>query len=212
MCTTNVLKIDGGFSTQLSVHLTRTVDGDPLWSARYNLTDPDLVIKTHLDFLRAGAEAILTNTYQASVDGFVEHLGLSKERSFQLIKETVHLAHSARAEYLKETKAELIKPGFPWVVGSIGPYGAHLHDGSEYSGNYADYAPNETIVNWHRLRIQAVVEAGVDVLAIETIPCKVPSFFLSLFYFFFFFLIPQCPNNMWYFCLDRSSTVARPAS
>lgn len=26
----------------------------------------------------------------------------------------------------------------PLVVGSVGPYGAHLHDGSEYDGSYAD--------------------------------------------------------------------------
>ena len=26
----------------------------------------------------------------------------------------------------------------PLVAGDIGPYGAHLHDGSEYTGNYVD--------------------------------------------------------------------------
>lgn len=54
-----------------------------------------------------------------------------------------------------------------------GPYGAHLHDGSEYSGSYADKVTKDTIKNWHRVRIDAVLSAGVDALAIETIPCLV---------------------------------------
>ena len=61
----------------------------------------------------------------------------------------------------------------PLVVASIGPYGAHLHDGSEYTGSYADYETADTIKKWHRARLDAVLEAGVDALAIETIPCLV---------------------------------------
>lgn len=178
MTARDVIVIDGGFSTQLSVHVTNAIDGDPLWSARSNSTNPELVIQTHLDFLKAGSDVILTNTYQASVEGFVEHLGLNKEESMELIKFTVGLAHKARDQYLKETKTTGLRAGFPWIVGSVGSYGAHLHDGSEYSGKYADLVPKQTIINWHRPRIQAVVEAGVDGLAIETIPCKVFSFLL----------------------------------
>lgn len=61
------------------------------------------------------------------------------------------------------------------MVGSIGPYGAHLHDGSEYTGNYADSTGKEVIKKWHRPRLDAVIAAGVNALAIETIPCLVSS-------------------------------------
>jgi S-methylmethionine-dependent homocysteine/selenocysteine methylase len=37
----------------------------------------------------------MTNTYQASIGGFIKYLGLSKEASFQLIKTAVDLAKSA---------------------------------------------------------------------------------------------------------------------
>lgn len=47
----NVFVIDGGFSTQLTLHVGNQVDGDPLWSARYNATNPTAVIQSHLDFL-----------------------------------------------------------------------------------------------------------------------------------------------------------------
>lgn len=59
----------------------------------------------------------------------------------------------------------------PLIVGSIGPYGASLHDASEYTGEYANDVTQETMRNWHRPRMETLVEAGVDILALETIPC-----------------------------------------
>jgi homocysteine S-methyltransferase len=54
----------------------------------------------------------------------------------------------------------------------VGPYGAYLHDGSEYNGYYTDRTPSEVLKNYHKSKIGALVEAGVDLLAIETIPSK----------------------------------------
>lgn len=65
--------------------------------------------------------------------------------------------------------------GKPLIVGSVGPYGASLHDGSEYTGSYAATTPIDTITEFHIPRIKALVEAGVDLLALETIPCKVEA-------------------------------------
>lgn len=56
------------------------------------------------------------------------------------------------------------------VMGSVGPYGAFLCDGSEYNGNYIDNINSKVLYDWHKPRIQALVEAGVDVLLFETIP------------------------------------------
>lgn len=44
---------DGGFGTQMTIHVGDAVDGDPLWSARFNATNPTAVINTHLDFLQS---------------------------------------------------------------------------------------------------------------------------------------------------------------
>lgn len=51
--------------------------------------------------------------------------------------------------------------------------GAHLHDGSEYTGSYEKKVTVADMKKWHKVRINACVEAGVDGLAIETIPCLV---------------------------------------
>jgi homocysteine S-methyltransferase len=58
------------------------------------------------------------------------------------------------------------------IAGSVGPYGAHLHDGSEYTGNYVEHMRSQEIADWHRPRLQALVEADVDLLALETIPAQ----------------------------------------
>ncbi|XP_062142074.1 homocysteine S-methyltransferase [Drosophila sulfurigaster albostrigata] len=174
---TRLLVKDGGFGTQMTVHVGNSVDGDPLWSARFNATNPSAVINTHLDFLQNGADMILTNTYQTSVEGYMEYLELDEQQSIDLIKKTVRMAHVAKEKYLNECfEAQLAVPeGFPLIIASIGPFGAHLHDGSEYTGSYADYVPAKTITDWHRVRIEACLEAGVDALAIETIPCQMEA-------------------------------------
>ena len=36
------------------------------------------------------------------------------------------------------------------IAGSVGPYGACLHDGSEYTGSYVDALSVEQLKEWHR--------------------------------------------------------------
>ena len=56
--------IDGGTGTQLQA------EGVPMddvaWSARANLERPDMVQRVHEEYIRAGAEVIIANTYAAS--------------------------------------------------------------------------------------------------------------------------------------------------
>ncbi len=162
--------IDGGFSTQLARYVGSNIDGDPLWSARFNAINPEAVINSHLDFLESGAEIILTNTYQASSEGYEEYLNLNYDESYELIKSTVKLAHIARDKFISAHPNVERKP---LIFASIGPYGAHLHDGSEYTGSYEKNVSVQDIKKWHKIRINACIEAGVDGLAIETIPCLV---------------------------------------
>ena len=55
-------------------------------------------------------------------------------------------------------------------LGSIGPYGACLGDGSEYSGNYVDTMTREKLKIWHLERIRRLAIRSVDIFAAETIP------------------------------------------
>lgn len=55
----------------------------------------------------------------------------------------------------------------------MGPYGACLCDSSEYNGKYIDHVSREELKAWHRPRLAALLEAGVDLLAVETFPAQV---------------------------------------
>lgn len=100
----NIFVAESGFAKQLEINAGKReqFDGHPLWAAKLNYTKPQAVIQTHLDLLRIGAQIIYTNTYQATIDGYCEHLNLTKGQSRQLFKDTVELAHMARDRYLNE--------------------------------------------------------------------------------------------------------------
>lgn len=53
-------------------------------------------------FISAGADVIITNTYQASIGGFEKHLKLNEAASYDLIKSAVHLAKTASNRFLEE--------------------------------------------------------------------------------------------------------------
>src|SRR5205085_11641535 len=59
--------------------------------------------------------------------------------------------------------------GDGWVAGSVGPYGALLADGSEYTGDYVDRMTVADLRAFHRPRMEILAEAGADVLACETV-------------------------------------------
>lgn len=100
----SVKLLDGGFSTQLSTHVGDKIDGDPLWTAKFLATDPTSVLSTHLDFLRAGSDIIQTNTYQATITGFVKYMNISRYESLKLIHDAVDLAKRAVSIFTEENE------------------------------------------------------------------------------------------------------------
>ncbi|XP_076244917.1 betaine-homocysteine S-methyltransferase [Calliopsis andreniformis] len=168
--------LDGGFSTQLATHVGDIIDGDPLWTAKFLVTNPEAVIATHLDFLKAGADIILTNTYQTSIDSFSKYMNLTKEESLNLFCKAVNYAKEAVSLYKKSIEnGKCVPNSNPLIVGSVGPYGACLHDASEYTGKYCSTLSREILMDWHRPRITKLIDSGITMLAIETIPCKLEA-------------------------------------
>lgn len=157
------LIIDGALATELEV---RGHDLDhPLWSGKILRDDPRSIEEVHLDYYLAGADVAITASYQAATQGLREGFGIGEDEANDLIKRSVQVAQKAReTAYVRgvDIKRELL------VAGSVGPYGAYLHDGSEYRGDYV--RTQQEFKDFHRPRIQALVEAGVDLLALETIP------------------------------------------
>ncbi|CAI1537645.1 homocysteine S-methyltransferase [Serratia liquefaciens] len=161
LATHNTLILDGALATELEA---RGCDlSDPLWSAKVLIENPELIYQVHLDYFNAGAQCAITASYQATPQGFLRR-GLDHEQSLALIAKSVHLAQQARSDFLTQHPQATPLP----IAGSVGPYGAYLADGSEYRGDYA--LPQEEMIAFHRPRIRALAEAGVDLLACETLP------------------------------------------
>lgn len=145
-----------------------------LWSAKYLLEKSEVIQELHETYVAAGADLITTSSYQATLPGLVE-AGLTEKAAEQIIALTVRLAKAARDKVwgaLDET--EKAKRPYPLISGDVGPYAAYLANGSEYSGDYGKITINE-LKDFHRPRIQILLDQGVDLLALETIPNRLET-------------------------------------
>ena len=155
------LILDGGLATQLEAQGCDL--GNALWSASLLIDNPQAIVDANRAFLDAGAECIASASYQASREGFAQR-GLSADEADALMLRSVELAMQARDEFVEATAPDFV----PLVAASIGPYGAVLHDGSEYRGEYGLSA--DELRRFHEARLQLFDASGADVLAFETIP------------------------------------------
>jgi homocysteine S-methyltransferase len=152
--------LDGGLATELEYQGAR-IDG-PLWSAHVLEDQPEILRAVHRAYIEAGAQCLASCSYQVSRMGYAE-VGLPPERADAALLRSVEIARSVVAEF--PDRAVL-------VAASLGPYGAALHNGGEYHGNYG-ISPSD-LVEFHRQRIRVLAAAdGIerpDLLAFETLP------------------------------------------
>jgi homocysteine S-methyltransferase len=150
--------LDGGLSNALAA---RGHDlSDRLWTASLLQSAPSEVAAVHRTYFRAGAEVATTASYQASVGGFVQ-AGLTRGAAADLIRSSVRIARGVRDEMADDGRTRL-------VAASVGPYGAVLADGSEYTGRYGVTAA--VLRDFHLPRAELLASAGPDLLAVETVP------------------------------------------
>lgn len=159
--------LSGGLSTELEA-AGFLIQGDPLWSARLLHTNPQAIKTVHTNFLKSGADVLSTATYQATIEGFIRHLGLNFDEAANLFTVAVRQAQeSAEAFTMQSPEKRNIL-----IAGSVGPYGAFLHDGSEYTGNYVTDMSIQELKDWHRTQMKCLAAAGIDLFAFETIPSQ----------------------------------------
>ncbi|MCI0640959.1 MAG: homocysteine S-methyltransferase [Gemmataceae bacterium] len=185
-----VVLLDGAMATELE---RRGADlRDPLWSAKVLLENPDLIRQVHLDYFRAGADVATTASYQVSYEGFAQR-GLDWRKTNELLALSVGLAEQARAQFLVENPDALT----PLVAASIGCYGATLHDGSEYRGDYS--LSLQQLVSWHAPRFDILTKCRVNLVACETIPCLLEAEALAVL----FQQEPETPVWVSFSCKDE---------
>ena len=155
--------LDGGMATELE---RKGFDlSGPLWSAHVLESSPEAIAAVHREYLEAGADCLLTASYQVSAEGF-QQIGYdaasAAEAAARALRASVAIAEKVRSDYQAGSSRRI------WIAGSLGPYGAMLHDGSEYHGNY-DCSFDE-LVGFHSRRIAVMAGTNADFLAFESIP------------------------------------------
>eukprot|EP00127_Corallochytrium_limacisporum_P007466 Clim_evm11s252 gene=Clim_evmTU11s252 len=155
--------LDGGLSEELG---GKDAKFDPvLWTAALIVDDPEEIINAHLRCLCSGSNVLITSSYQATPQLLAGRAKVSNEEGLTLLRKSTDLALEAKRRFIgdrKGTDTDVL------VAASIGPFGAHLADGSEYRGEYAQ--------TWQEVKahftaqFKALRDSGQDLYAIETIP------------------------------------------
>jgi 5-methyltetrahydrofolate--homocysteine methyltransferase len=125
-----------------------------------NLLKPKLVQEIHRDYIRAGAELIETNTFNANALSQGEYD--TSELAYEL--------NLSAARLLREVVDEACKDGRPrWVAGALGP----TNRSGSISAEVGD--PGARNVTWQRLvevyaeAARGLLDGGADVLLVETV-------------------------------------------
>ncbi len=152
--------LDGATGTELQ---SRGVPMNSVaWSGLAVATHPDVVREVHLDYIRVGAEVIITNTF-ASGRHMLRAAGV-ESRTEEINRQAGLLAVQAREE-AGEAKSNNSQgkwdaaPSTVWVAGSISPFAGGLGDEGrpsvqEMRGLFAEQA-------------EILAESGVDFLLLE---------------------------------------------
>lgn len=183
-----MIKLDGGLSTALENNGNKLTTS--LWTGELIRTNPAQITKAHLDFINAGAQIIITSSYQLSYSGCGER-GWSEAETNQGLIAATALAKNAVTESGKDVK----------VAASVGPYGASLADGSEYKGNYG--VSKQVLTDFHAKRLDTLISTSPDYLALETMP---DTFEVEVL----LDLLTDCPIPFWvsYSCKEGNQTNA----
>ena len=183
-----MIKLDGGLSTALESNGNKLTTS--LWSGELIRSKPAEITKAYLDFINAGAQIVITSSYQLSYSGCANR-GWSEVETDQALISSTQLAKDAITQSGKSVK----------VAASVGPYGASLADGSEYKGNYR--VSKSALKDFHARRLEILISTSPDYLALETMP---DTFEVEVL----LELLTDCPIPFWlsYSCKEGNQTNA----
>src|SRR5216117_2804884 len=136
-----VMVADGAMGTMLyekGIFINRCYD-------ELNLTSPDMIRQIHLDYVKAGAEILETNTFGAN---------RMRLAAFGL-GEKLRAINQAGVKIAREAARDAA-----YVAGAVGPLGANIEPLGPTS-----FAEARSIF---REQVEYLVEAGVDLLVLET--------------------------------------------
>ncbi len=171
-----ILIIDGAMGTMIQCHKLEEEDyrGERFknWESDLKgnndllcLTQPDIITDIHKQYLAAGADIIETNTFNSQRVSMADYN--MEELAAEINTAAVACAKKAVREYFAEHPEDTRQQA--WVAGAIGPMNKTLSlspdvNNPGFRGVYFD-----EVADAYYHQVQALVEAGADILLIETI-------------------------------------------
>jgi homocysteine S-methyltransferase len=176
-----LLLLDGGLGTTLEEeHGIHFSSQTPLWSSHLLISSPETLLQTQTDFADAGADILLTATYQGSFEGFsrtpqdteiygqIENcIGYSRVEAAKYMRSAVDISRTAFRDAGRSTGL---------VALSLGAYGATMIPSQEYTGEYPkELCESKGLYDFHLDRISCFVDfeatwSNIDLVAFETLP------------------------------------------
>jgi homocysteine S-methyltransferase len=155
-----IVLLDGGLGTTLTEapYNFHFDDTTPLWSSHLLHSHPSHLRDLHAAFADAGAEILLTATYQSSEEGFKRTLGSGsgQDQAVLLMNIATRLAQNGLDMAPHKPENRTWDAGFrtPCLALSLGPLGATLVPSQEYTGEYpADMCSQQALKEWHARRL-----------------------------------------------------------
>jgi len=168
-----ILVIDGAMGTMIQPH---KLDEASFRGTRFsdhscdvqgnndllNLTQPDIILNIHRDYLKAGADIIETNTFSSQKISMADYK--MESLVYELNFEGARLAKQAADEFTKENPA---KPRF--VAGAIGPTNRTASLSPDVNDPGFRAVTFMDLVDAYYEQVRGLIDGGVDLLLIETI-------------------------------------------
>ncbi|CAI1549131.1 hypothetical protein SEUBUCD646_0E00130 [Saccharomyces eubayanus] len=159
-----VLVLDGGQGTELE---NRGINiNSPVWSAapfisdsfwQKTSSDRTLVEEMYRDFMDAGANVLMTVTYQANFQSISENTSIKTLLDYNRFLDRVV---SFTRRVIGEDR---------YLIGSIGPWAAHVS--SEYTGDYGPHPEDIDYLQHFKAQLDNFNKhADIDLIGFETVP------------------------------------------
>jgi len=168
-----ILIIDGAMGTMIQRYKLEEADyrGDRFKSWHkdvkgnndlLSITQPDIIIAIHKQYLEAGADIIETNTFSSTVIAQADYD--MQEIAYEMNVASAKCARTAADEYTKQNPD---KPRF--VAGAIGPLNKTLSLSPDVNNPGYRAVTFDEVVAAYEEQVRGLVEGGVDLLLVETI-------------------------------------------
>ena len=126
-----------------------------------SLTQPEIIRSIHLDYLRAGADIISTNTFNANRISLADY-GM-ESLVYDMNVAAAKLACEAVEAYTAETGREA------WVAGSVGPTNRTASMSPDVSDPGARTVTFTDLAEAYGEQVRGLIEGGADLLLVETV-------------------------------------------